>query len=474
MHNGSPAFEPTVTDPDLRAWVLEQRATVLPSGPYAKQSIAYDVKVRPEAYLSSMLKVCDSLSLAGKKMFHTLPQRVSDVPCHVTIDTDALVDLLGNRGGSGLLTWEKKQQIWEKFFKVRGRQFRRGNSKAPRYVFKGAIATDGMSASVVLVRTDLRDQKRVNKEGTLEQTGDNGIAYLSAMPAVQLRKLQGTSIPTIDPGCRDIVYVKASEQGPKMRYTAPMRRKHMKVKRYNAIRKGVHAEAGVVAGKTVLQWNDCLSAHSSRTTDVERYKDWIRVKSYVTMLTSKHWSKPVFARLRFNAKVNKRRSEDVFVTKFGEMFGKPETTKHIAIGDWSKTTCHLKNSAPTPQKGLHAMFRRHGYNTWLIGEQYTSKRCSVCCSGDCCTFKERLGKKGATQPVHGLLKCQNTQCGAIHNRNGNAVNNQLRVVEAILAGQERPNYLSVDMSHVLNGTCITLQHPHVCDRPSGVSQTDCY
>ena len=439
LMDGSPQMQVRTQDPQLAQWVLQQRQLLLPEGPFQEESVAYDVKVRPEAYLAGSLKLAAQMEGEGLPLFAAVPQRTSDIPCHITLDTLALKELLGVAKGKDKLSWEVKRAVWSEWFKVEARCFRRGNKLAPRFVFRGMLKTDGVSASVLLIRSDLRHDilvketgKKKRKRGGDAAPSEEEVRYLGRdWPHGGRRLVAG------DPGKDDILYM-GDSQGQYMRYTKCQRRRESKALRYEQIRQQLHEATGALAGRTVQEWQSLLAGYRSRSIAVGPYSEWIRAKAAATDALGAHWSSPSFRRLRFNQWVNLRRSEDLFIKRFRAMYGGPGEVL-VGLGDHSAGGGgkHLRHSPPTKRQGLHPISRRNGYDTALLGEYLTTQRCSICRKGRCQPYKHHISSgTGKDRKAHGLLRCD--QCCAHHNRNKNAVRNQLRVGAAALAGEERP------------------------------------
>jgi hypothetical protein len=369
----------------------------------------------------------------------------------VTIDTKALEELTGvYRKKEELLTYDRKIDIWNRFLAVKAttpsvvataltsmtKTFRRGKQSKPRYVFRGSITTDGEGVSIGLVRVDLHDIDGKKKQWKQAAKSEQEAAK-APIPNVDDIKgidaaLAGRKYVVVDPGKRDLHYaMDGNDPKRHLRYTQSCRRAAMKTERYRAIHKELHNTAAELGGKTIDEWNAALSQFDSRAVTVQAFKDWIRAKVASVVARAQHWSCVSFRRLKFNAKVNKRRSEDTYLNKFEETFG-DATERVVIVGDWSQGTNHLKHSPPTMRRGLVAALRRRQYEVWLIREFRTSKSCSSCHEGDC----EPHEHKGTAR--HGLLRCKNVTCKQFHNRNANATRNMIRIVEAARLGQGRP------------------------------------
>ena len=130
------------------------------------------------------------------------------------------------------------------------------------------------------------------------------------------------------------------------------------------------------------------------------------------------------------------------VNRFQQQFGKPETTV-IAIGDYRRNG-HMSGHEPSRGIGFRTMFRKCGYQVFLVDEFQTSCRCCQCQEGVCKNVKTRLNPRpfrNGTVKIHALLRCQNESCGVWWNRDVNGAKNIWRIADCAVKGLERPVYL---------------------------------
>ena len=94
---------------------------------------------------------------------------------------------------------------------------------------------------------------------------------------------------------------------------------------------------------------------------------------------------------------------------------------------------------------------------FLVDEFRTSCKCSKC-EGECKKFREcqnpRPWKKNETILRHGLLMCKT--CKGLWNRDVNSSLNIFKIVEAKIAGKERPVYLQ--RKQIVSNTTSVLQN----------------
>jgi len=199
----------------------------------------------------------------------------------------------------------------------------------------------------------------------------------------------------------------------------------------------------VIDGKAVGKWEEELSAFNSKTLDFKKFKAYLKKKNEVNAKLAAFYQKLVFRKHKLRRYAGRQMSEACFLNRFKEMFGGPEDTI-VAIGDWSEGNHHMRFHEPTKGKGFRTMFRKAGYQVFLVDEYLTSARCSFCQSaeGVCEPFKERENPrpwKSGKIPIRGLLRCKT--CKRLWNRDTNAALNIWKIAKAAINGEQRPAYL---------------------------------
>ena len=104
----------------------------------------------------------------------------------------------------------------------------------------------------------------------------------------------------------------------------------------------------------------------------------------------------------------------------------------------------MKYKEATKEKGIRTLFKKAGFQAYLVDEFRTSCRCSNCESDDgiCKTFREcenpRPWRNGRILR-HGLVKCKT--CSGLWNRDTNASRNILKITLDEINRLGRPDYL---------------------------------
>jgi hypothetical protein len=200
--------------------------------------------------------------------------------------------------------------------------------------------------------------------------------------------------------------------------------------------------------KIVKEIEHELSSYSHKTCNFTDFLLYVSKKNEINEKLFDHYSKFLYRKLRFNTIINTRRSEDNMVNEFKEKFGPPNKVI-VVIGDYSSD--HLKGTKPFLMTKWRKIFKRHGYEVYLIDEYNTSK-ISSCCHGYTENFVKRQHLKnnikrerkeayeketGDKCLVWKLVRC--TICKSIHNRDSNACNNMLHIIRMYLKGKKKPS-----------------------------------
>jgi transposase len=300
------------------------------------------------------------------------------------------------------------------------------------------IETDGVACSILWVRRDVIGKRFKPKLTPFKE------AYIDE---IHPDHLQGKSIVGIDPNKSDLIFCSTKRQDEsiqKFRYTQDQKRKETKDKKYRNLRDELKTTVKV-DGKTPQEWETELSNFNRKSLQVDVFKQYLSKKNEVNSKLLSFYEGRIFRKLKWNTFMNRKRSEHKMLHRFRSTFGTPEEVI-IGFGDWEQRK-QMKFKEPTKGKGMRELFRKAGYEVYLVDEFRTSCRCHRC-EGACTTFREcpnpRPWKKNETTLRHGLLMCKT--CTGLWNRDVNSSLNIHRVVEHHTAGKGRPEYLSRQQS----------------------------
>jgi len=89
--------------------------------------------------------------------------------------------------------------------------------------------------------------------------------------------------------------------------------------------------------------------------------------------------------------MNRLKNEQKLMNKFQKVFGDKNDVV-ICFGDFEQRK-HMKYKEPIKGKGMRTLFRKSGYETYLVDEFRTSCKCCNCNGGDCAKFMLRENPK---------------------------------------------------------------------------------
>ena len=429
---------PMESEDEYHSWILEQRASLLPTRSIKKDSIKYDIQCSPQDYLKSSIIMMRKVEELGYKTMNVLPTRSSSIPGYITIDTTVIMNVLLT--GRGLKRDYKgvaeQRQVWGFFLKTEKKLFHLKTDKH-RYTFHHMIETDGVGCSILLVRRDLAGRRMIRSP----KHTDTADIYVDELSGSELSDASAKAIVAIDPNMSDLLFCVDGDgkDQTKFRYTQDTRRKETKVKRYRKIsddKKG----AATIDGKTVKELETELSLFNRKALNFDRFKEYLIKKNEINILLESLYRTYIFRKLRLGSYMRRQVAEDRLLKRFKQKFGTGEEAI-VCIGDWEQRK-HRKFKEPVKGKGWRGLLRKAGYQVFLVDEFGTSARCSACKEGVCKTFRECKNPRpwmNNTIIRHGLVRCQT--CHRLWNRDVNAASNIYKIAFNALHGLERPVYL---------------------------------
>lgn len=442
------------SDPQYHSWVKEHRNKLYPNKTaFENNSIYYELKSNTQYFLCSMFHICTTLEkINGQKildeknqirLFNVLPLRTNIIPKHICIDTCGLIqNLIGDEYNYRLLSTYKKENkynaLWSKCFKINNRVFKKGR----QYTFNFMIKTDGVSCSVLFIKTD---EFGIPLSKTLENKKccqEENIDYIEN--TLITKELQNMKVVCADPNMSDLIYCGSKDADGTLetfRYTQNQRRLETRTKKYSKIIDTVNKDT-IINDQTIKGIETELSVLNSKSCDYDKFKLYCIGKNKMNGKLNDHYQQFFFRKFKLNAFTNMKKSEHKMVKNFKKKFGTPDETIYV-MGDYDKGSCHMKGKEPTICKKFRRIFRNAGYKTFLVNEFRTSKLCNGC-HNDLEMFMKRPTnkpkRKGEKEMCHGLLRCQSVKqcCEVIHNRDKNAVQNMLNIVDSVINAGNRP------------------------------------
>ena len=322
-----------------------------------------------------------------------------------------------------------EDKIWEFFFRTERKCFHKKH-----YEFHHMIETDGISCSLLLLRKDL-----IGKRLPTMKKGINNEEYIDEIK--DYTSLQNKKIVAIDPGKCDLIYCVDADnkEANTFRYSQDQRRKETKKKKYAKIQLELKQEK--IHGKPIIEWETELSKMNKKTLDITKFKAYIQKKSEINGRLIAFYEKYIFRKLRLQSYRNTKTSEQRMLNNFKRIFGN-EKEVVVCFGDYEQKQ-QMKYKEATKGKGMRILFRKAGFQTYLVDEFRTSCKCSKCEGGSCIknmVMKNPRPYRTGNVIVHGLICCKNG-CG-YWNRDVNGATNIYKIASNAINNKARPNYLS--------------------------------
>ena len=362
-----------VLGPEFRGWYDLHIKNIIPWN--MRESVHYDLKVQPFAYLNGLIYMNKILEENGHKLFQPIPLRTNIIPKNILIDTITLIkyfmpkyDEMGNRivkkEWVDNLT-DNYRNIWNIFFKRNNKVFRDRH-----YAFNNQIETDGFSCSLCFIRRDLYGTPvygRNSMKNIKPEDSDGYFRLIDEFSKEDLDKMKRRPIVGCDPGKYILGYFTDGKKNVK--YTVNQRDKEKKVTRGKEIMEKEKKK------HKIQEFEAVLSQYNSNTVDVNKFKEYIKAKLTVNLQTRKFYNNILWRKLRFRQYAYGQASIAKLVNKLEDTFGKDLV---IGYGNWSlHANNNIKGCKPSMNIGLRREIHKR-LDTVSINEDYTSQKCSTC------------------------------------------------------------------------------------------------
>jgi hypothetical protein len=358
-----------------------------------------------------------------------------------------------------------QQLLWDYFFRTNQKVFKKN-----KYQFNYMIKTDGVSISILFIRVDDKGIP-VKKQKGKKYKEQIDCEYIEKAELTEEQKKM--KIITIDPNDGgDLIYCGSKDEKGNLetfRYTQNQRRLETRTKKYMKITEKVNSETKI-NNQTIKQIESILSVLNSKTVNYNEFRTYITEKNKVNKILYEHYQQEFFRKFKLNRFINTQKSEAKMIDNFKNKFGTPNKVI-IVFGDHDKGQNNMKGLEPSICKKFRRIFKNAGYKVFLINEFRTSKLCN-CCHQELDKFLTRASnkpkdkKKNKKILVNGLLKHtvsnpegelnQIPLCKIIHNRDKNAVQNMLYIVEHIKNTGSRPEAYTRKELETNSSPCKTL------------------
>lgn len=479
-------------------WINKHKNNIFPKE--FNHSYEFDIQNNPQNYLKSMIYMCLEIEKLGTKSFQFFPLRTDATIKFIPIDTKSLIELFIEKDKNEYLTdiENSKDILWDKFFKLDNSIFKQKkytfdyristdcysvsiqlihndfiqkekdkkanmkNKKNEMKVNCKEMNQDEKEKYKLDLKKKQKEEqekiklknkikndkekeafKKLSKEGKIifkeEQKKNKPIKqvnekyiefpYLEELNDSQYNKLKNNNWVASDPGKRCLFYMK-NKDGIRFRYS---NRNHMKRTRrlkYQRLIKNYKDNNGIT------EQENKLSKFNSKTCNYKEFKKFIKNKNKVNETLIEKYKDERFRKYKWYGYINRKRAETDLAREIKDKFGKDSI---MILGDWSdklKMNQSRLKFISTPNLGLKRKLAEY-FTIYNIDEFRTS--CLNYKTENKCVNIYLPDNKGVERKIHSILTYQteSNRMGCI-NRDENAVNNMIKIVNQYLQNKDRP------------------------------------
>ena len=269
----------------------------------------------------------------------------------------------------------------------------------------------------------LEKRKQEIKEAKILNGTD--FLYLEDLNDTQLEELKKSDWEVIDPGKHILLMIKG-KNGKKYRYT---NRKHAKLTKRLKYQRLIQ---NYKDKNYISKVENELTKYNSKTCNFEKFKEFIKNKNKINGVLFDKYNKEIFRKYKWYGYLNRKHTETKMIREIKNTFGKDSI---ILFGDFGfKTNCH-KGNISTPNNRLKRLIGKQ-MKVYNLDEFRTSKLNHK--TEEVCKNLYSPDANGVIRKLHSVLtyKMENGQIGCI-NRDENAVNNMIKIVNHYLDKKER-------------------------------------
>jgi hypothetical protein len=206
------------------------------------------------------------------------------------------------------------------------------------------------------------------KYGKKVKAVDDNYYYIDDLSKDDIDIMKKRNIVVVDPGKYNLAYMYGDNE-KKLRYTCSQRDTESLAKRNRRI------IATNKKNDKIIEFETKLSKVCGKTVNYNNFKEYIKVKHEINEKVKPFYTKDLYRKLNWRTKTYRQRSEDKFLNKIEETYGKKEDIT-IAFGDWSRST-QMKGCTSTIGVGLKKLISKK-FDVLLLDEYNTSKKCCNC------------------------------------------------------------------------------------------------
>jgi len=393
--------------------------------------LIYDVKVNPQKYINLAISINKSITVTGSKCYQVIPQRSSLVPRHIILNTSGLTEVINDKnkkvfdfGYTEMIhnTKEYQDYLWKT---ILVHNFNK-KYKSKNYKFYNQISTDGFSASLLFIRTDLYNKEYGAK---IDDPKEFCLRYIDDLTDKELSKLKDKTFLGYDPG--QLSPVTMTDGSTFYEFSNVRRRDETYTKKSKKILNEEKSKTNVITLETDLS-SQCLQNNfNKRSLEFTKYKNYIETKNVYHNEEMTNFYKDIkWRKFGFRRYSRTKKSENNLLAEIVKKYG---SNIVIGLGDYSvHSSKQIKGTIPVPSKSIYKLLTRRFKHVYLIDEFRTS----LIYNRD--HSKELKNLKINKKSKHRLLTPKENPKGVIVNRDHNASVNILEILKEYIFHKKRP------------------------------------
>lgn len=242
--------------------------------------------------------------------------------------------------------------------------------------------------------------------------------YVEDLSKYEKSKIAAKTFVGIDPGVDDLLFAtngdtkiitkkngNISHKTTTFRYSRMQRRLETRSRKYAKIIER-DKKRTKIKQKSVKEIESKLSSINLKSCILTNVKNNIKLKNETNGKLKEYYEQKMYRRMKLSGYINRERSESKMINRFKKKFGGPKEVA-IFIGDWSSQK-RMRYKEPTKGKGFRKLFKKKGYDIFLVDEYNTTKKMYE--SGDemeqfkYIKKKKKHGQNTGNVLVHGLIR----------------------------------------------------------------------
>jgi hypothetical protein len=274
-------------------------------------------------------------------------------------------------------------------------------------------------------------QKKIEESKKKKKANGEDCLYIDDLNDKQLKELNNNNYTVIDVGIRVPLYMK-NKKGKILRYS---NKKHaFRIRRFKYQKRITKHKND----NNITTIENKLSDYNSKIVNVAKFKEYITKKNEINNILFEKYNNKIFRKFKWYGYLNKKKADVKLVREIKKTFGKDTI---LILGDASLNGNCKKGNISTPSTRYKTLLKEN-FQMYNIDEFRTSKlhyKTEEECKNLYHIDNNKVEEKRKVRKIHAVLtyKMENTQSGCI-NRDNNAVNNMIKIVEHQIKNKERP------------------------------------